>query len=97
MRKLCENLFNAFVFICPIAQDIRNVKILATNMTVHSGVGRAATCFMRIVFVVALQQVEKVRFCIECALNQKAFLPATAKVQLMLIGVVQKIIGISLL
>ena len=71
MRKLGENFSNAFVFIRPIAQDIRNVKILATNMTVHSGVGRAVTGFMRIIFVVALQQVKKVRFRIECTLNQR--------------------------
>ena len=71
MRKLGKKLFNAFAFICPIAQDIRNVKILAANMTVYAGVGRAVTGFMRIIFVVALQQVKKVRFRIECTLNQR--------------------------
>ena len=96
MRKLGENLFNALVFICPIAQGIRNVKILATNMTVYASVGSAVTRFVRIIFIVALQQVEEICLHIECALNQKAVLPATAKVQLMLIGVVQKIIELLL-
>ena len=90
MRKLGKKFFNAFAFICPIAQGIRNVKILATNMTVYAGVGSVVTRFMRIVFVVALQQVEEIRLRIESALNQKAVLPATAKVQLVPTGVVQK-------
>ena len=65
-------------------------------MTVYASVGSVVTRFMRIIFVVALQQVEEIRLRIESTLNQKAVLPATAKVQLMLIGVVQKIIELLL-